>query len=146
MFILVAVTALDYGFTTSGLQEHVSSILSVAGHNPLVFLLIVNLIFLLVHEFIETAPSILVLVPLIIPAALTAGVNPYQLGAVIAVNSTIGLVLPPVGVSLYVASQIAEVDPIRALRHLWKYVGGSLAVLAIVTVVPGVSTWLPSHW
>ena len=146
MFILIMVTVLDYGFTTSGLQHHISSVLSFAGHNTLLFLLTVNLIFLLVHELVETAPSILVLVPLIIPAALSAGVNPYQLGAVIAINSTIGLVLPPVGVSLYVTSQIAGVQPMAALRHAWPYIGSSLACLLVVTLIPTVSTWLPSHW
>lgn len=146
MFILVAVTVLDYGFTTSGLQAHISSFLSIAGHNTLLFLIIVNLIFLVVHEFVETAPSILVLVPLIMPAAIAVGVNPYQLGAVIAVNSTIGLVLPPVGVSLFVVSQIVGADPFRVLRRIWIYVVGSLVCLALVTFVPFFSTWLPSHW
>lgn len=146
MFILVAVTVLDYGFTTSGLQAHISSLLSIAGHNTLLFLIVVNLIFLIVHEFVETAPSILVLVPLIMPAAIAIGVNPYQLGAMIAVNSTIGLVLPPVGVSLFVVSQIVGIDPLRALRRIWVYVAGSLFVLLLVTFVPFFSTWLPSHW
>lgn len=146
MFILVAVTVLDYGFTTSGLQAHVSSMLSLAGHNTLLFLIIVNLIFLVVHEFVETAPSILVMVPLIMPAAMAIGVNPYQLGATIAVNSTIGLVLPPVGVSLFVVSQIVKVDPLRVLRRIWIYVAGSLACLLMVVLFPFLSTWLPSHW
>lgn len=146
MFILVMVTVLDYGFTTSGVQGKITSLLSLAGHNKLLFLIIVNVIFLAVHELVETAPSILVLVPLIIPASLAVGVNPYQLGAVIAINSTIGLVLPPVGVSLYVTSRIAQVDPMVALKRAWPYIGTSLLCLVLVTAIPSLSTWLPAHW
>jgi TRAP-type C4-dicarboxylate transport system permease large subunit len=65
---------------------------------------------MVVHEFVDAAPAILVLLPLIMPAATAIGVSPLQLAAVIAINSSVGAVLPPVGVSLFVASQLAGVD------------------------------------
>ena len=143
MFILVAVSILDYGFTVSGASEQVNSLLSVAGDSHLLFLLIVNAIFMVVHEFVDAAPAILVLVPLIMPTATALGVSPLQLAAVIAINSSIGAVLPPVGVNLFVASQLAGVDAGKALRPVLSYVAGSAVVLAIVTLVPWCSTWLP---
>ena len=57
MFILVAVSILDYGFTVSGVSEQVNSLLSVAGDSHLLFLLIVNAIFMVVHEFVDAAPA-----------------------------------------------------------------------------------------
>ena len=98
---------------------------------------------MVVHEFVDAAPAILVLVPLIMPTATVLGVSPLQLAAVIAINSSIGAVLPPVGVNLFVASQLAGVDAGKALRPVLSYVAGSAVVLAIVTLVPWCSTWLP---
>ncbi len=111
--------------------------------SPLLLLLVINLAFLLIHVFIETAPSILIMVPLVVPAAIAAGVDPLQLGAVIVVNSTIGLMLPPVGVSLYVASNLAGVRVSEAVRPVLPYVLGSLVVLLLVTLWPALSLVIP---
>jgi C4-dicarboxylate transporter, DctM subunit len=142
MFILTSVSLLDYGFTSSGISMSITSALSHVGHSTLLILIVINVIFLIVHEFVDAGPTILVLVPLILPAALAAGVSPYQLAAVIAINSTIGAVLPPVGVSLYVSSRMANVEPRAALRRVWPYVAGSFLVLVLVTGIPALSLWL----
>lgn len=143
MFILTSVSLLDYGFATSGISSAITDTLGHVGHSPLVMLLVINLIFIVVHEFVDAGPTILVLVPLVLPAALAAGVSPLQLAAVIAINSTIGAVLPPIGVNLYVSSRLAGVNPRAALRRVWPFVAGSVAVLVLVTLVPAVSLWLP---
>jgi len=142
MFILTSVSLLDYGFTTSGISMSITSALSHVGRSTLLILIVINVIFLIVHEFVDAGPTILVLVPLILPAALAAGVSPYQLAAVVAINSTIGAVLPPVGVSLYVSSRMANVEPRAALRRVWPYVAGSVLVLVLVTGIPALSLWL----
>lgn len=144
MFILVATAILDYGFTTSGVQSQVNSLLAHAGHSRLLLLLIINAIFVIIHEFVDAAPSILVVVPLIVPAAILLGVPLLQLGVVIAINSTIGAVSPPVGVNLYVAGGLAGIAPSRLIRPVLIYIAGSAAVLTVVTLVPVLSTWLPS--
>ncbi len=143
MFILTSVSLLDYGFATSGISAAITESLGHVGRSPLVMLLVINLIFIVVHEFVDAGPTILVLVPLVLPAALAAGVSPLQLAAVIAINSTIGAVLPPIGVNLYVSSRLASVNPRAALRRVWPYVAGSVAVLILVTLVPAISLWLP---
>ncbi len=143
MFILTSVSLLDYGFATSGISAAITESLGHVGRSPLLMLLMINLIFIVVHEFVDAGPTILVLVPLVLPAALAAGVSPLQLAAVIAINSTIGAVLPPIGVNLYVSSRLASVNPRAALRRVWPYVAGSVVVLILVTLVPAVSLWLP---
>lgn len=143
MFILVNAIVLGWGFLTSGIAADVQTIMGGLVHSPLLLLVVVNLAFLLIHVFIETAPSILIMVPLVVPAVFAAGVNPLQLGAVIVVNSTIGLMLPPVGVSLYVASTLAGVRVGQVVRPVIPYVIGSLVVLALVTLVPAFSLIIP---
>jgi C4-dicarboxylate transporter DctM subunit len=142
MFILTSVSLLDYGFAASGISDTITNLLSHVSKSPLLMLIVINLIFLIVHEFVDAGPTIIVLVPLVLPAATAAGVNPLQLAAVIAINSTIGAVLPPVGVNLYVSSRMANVDPRSALRRVWPYVAGSAVVLVLVTVIPALSLWL----
>lgn len=143
MFILTGVSLLNYGFITSGLAAQVNSAMSLGGGSQLGVLLVINLIFIVAHVFMETAPAILVLVPLVLPAALAAGVSPLHLAVVVAINSTIGQILPPVGVSLYVSSDIAKVEARDVVRSILPYVLGSTIVLVLVTVFPVVSLWLP---
>lgn len=141
LFILVNVSILDWGVTTSNIASGIQALLGTL-HSGLVALVVVNVILLFIHGFVETAPAILLMVPLVLPALTPLGVNPLQLAAVVAVNSTIGLMLPPVGVSLFVSSRIADVPVKKVVRHALPYVVASLAVLAAVTFIPSLSLWL----
>jgi C4-dicarboxylate transporter DctM subunit len=143
MFIMTAVAVLNYGLITSGLAAQISSALSIAGTSAIGILLLINVIFLVAHIFMETSPAILVLVPLVLPAALAAGVSPLQLAVVIGVNSTIGAIMPPVGVGLFVASQIAGVEARSVVRRIVPYVLASTVVLLLVTFIPTLSLSLP---
>lgn len=141
MFILVSVSILDYGFVTSGVSADITQILGGI-KSQWQLLLLINVIFIVIHEFVDAGPSILVVVPLIMPAALALGVNPFQLAAVIGINSTIGAVLPPIGINLYISSELANVEPRRVIGKILPYVAGSFVVLIVVTLVPKVSLWL----
>lgn len=143
MFILTSVSIINYGFSVSNVGTSLDSWLGSVTSHPLLLLLVINLIFAVVHEFVDAGPTILVLVPLILPAVTLAHVSLLQLAAVIAINSTIGAILPPVGVSLYVSAGIAGVSPGRLMRPIVSYVLSSVVVLVLVTVFPAISTWLP---
>jgi C4-dicarboxylate transporter DctM subunit len=143
MFILISVSIINYGFSVSNVGTTLDSWLGSVTNHPLLLLLVINLIFAVVHEFVDAGPTILVLVPLILPAVTLAHVSLLQLAAVIAINSTIGAILPPVGVSLYVSAGIAGVSPGRLMRPIVSYVLSSVVVLVLVTVIPSLSTWLP---
>jgi tripartite ATP-independent transporter DctM subunit len=142
MFILISVSLLDYGFVVSGAQNSVNQMLASVGHSPLLVLILVNVVFIIIHEFIDAGPAIIVMIPLILPAVLAAGVSPFQLAAVIAVNSSIGSIMPPAGIPLYVAARLAGADPLTTFRRVIPYLASSLVVLALVTVVPALSLWL----
>ncbi len=142
VFILTSVSLLDYAFVTSGLQSDLTRYLTSVGRSPLLMLIVVNVIFIVAHEFIDAGPAIVVLVPLLLPAVLQAGVSPFQLAAVVAVNSSIGAILPPVGVPIYVSSRLANATAMRVFRRVTPYVIASACVLALVTVFPSISLWL----
>jgi tripartite ATP-independent transporter DctM subunit len=142
LFILTSVSLLDYGFVTSGAQTSINNLLKSVGHSPLLVLIVVNLIFIVIHEFIDAGPAIIVMIPLILPAVEAAGVSPFQLAAVLAVNSSIGSVIPPAGIPLYVAARLADVDPLSAFRRVVPYVVSSTVVLVLVTGIPALSLWL----
>jgi C4-dicarboxylate transporter DctM subunit len=139
MFILVNVSILNYGLVTSGASADISSFVSSVGTSKLLVLLVINLVFLLIHTMVDVIASILVFVPLVLPTALAAHISVYQLAAIIGINSTIGVILPPLGIGLYVASGVARVDPSRVVRQLWPYVISSLLVLVLVSAIPSLS-------
>jgi C4-dicarboxylate transporter DctM subunit len=138
-FILISVSLLDYAFVTSGIQSDLTQFLTSVGRSPLLILIVVNVIFIIAHEFIDAGPAIVVLIPLVLPAVIQAGVSPYQLAAVVAVNSSIGAILPPVGIPIYVASRLANTSAMQAFRRVVPYVLASTCVLALITVFPSLS-------
>lgn len=136
MVILGSVGILQYGLFTSGVDQSIGRALAFVAGSPILFWLVVNIAFMILHEFVEPIPAILLLSPFIVPLAATVHVSLLQLGAVIVVNSTIGLVLPPLGVNLYVASDLAKARSTEVLGKVWPYLIGSLVVLGLVSAVP----------
>jgi C4-dicarboxylate transporter DctM subunit len=139
MFILVNVAILNYGLVTSGAAADVTNFVSHAGTNKLVVLLIINLVFILIHTVVDVIASILVFVPLVLPTVIAAHISVYQLAAIIGINSTIGVILPPLGIGLYVAAGVARVDAGPVVRRLWPYVISSVLVLIAVSAIPSLS-------
>ena len=94
--------------------------------------------------FVDSTTATLLLVPIVCPPLVAAGVDPIQLGLVVIFNLMIGLVTPPMGLSLFLMSDIAGV-PIPAIqRAMIPFYPPLLITLAIITFVPQVSLWIPS--
>ena len=99
-------------------------------------------ILLFVGMFLDVSPSIMLITPVFLPAALALGVSPIQLGVLIIVGTAIGLVTPPVGMCLNVASGIAKKSIVDIFKSAMPFLIANLCVLLIVALVPGVSMWL----
>jgi tripartite ATP-independent transporter DctM subunit len=106
-------------------------------------LLLINLFLLLAGIFIEPLPGVMILVPVLAPLALAAGVDPLQFAIVVLVNLTLGMITPPVGALLFVTSIVSGVTMGKMTRELLPMLGAQLVVLLLLTLVPGFSTWLP---
>jgi tripartite ATP-independent transporter DctM subunit len=106
---------------------------------PWVLLLLVNVLLLLLGMIMETLAAILI----VAPALVAAGVDPVHLGVVVVLNLMIGLLTPPVGMSLYMVSNVARMPVDRVIASAWPWIATLVLSLLAVTYVPAASTWLP---
>lgn len=111
--------------------------------SPWVFLLLVNVLFLLVGMIIDGIPALIVLVPILVPIARAFQIDPVHFGVVLVANLGIGTVTPPVGVCLFVASSLSGIPVARTVRPLLPYLGVMVLVLLAMTYLPGLTLFLP---
>lgn len=109
--------------------------------NPIMFLLVVNVVLLLVGTFMETNASILLMGPLLAPAAAKFGIDPVHFGIITAVNLEIGLLTPPMAANLYVAARAAEVRLPQMMYYLAFFFTAALIGQALITYVPFLTLW-----
>jgi C4-dicarboxylate transporter DctM subunit len=107
------------------------------------FLLLANVLLLVAGNFMEPSSIILIMAPILYPAAMALGINPVHLGILIDVNMEVGLCHPPVGLNLYVASGISRLGITELTKAVMPWLATMLVFLVIVTYWPGLSTFLP---
>lgn len=107
--------------------------------DPLVFLLLVNVMLLLVGVFFEPLPAILILAPLLHPVAVGMGIDPVHFGLVLIVNTAVGMVTPPVGANLFITCGIAGISMEELTRPLLPFLAVLVADILVITYVPALS-------
>ncbi|MCK4782912.1 MAG: TRAP transporter large permease [Desulfobacteraceae bacterium] len=107
-------------------------------------LLVIACIILFLGTFIDVSPAILLLTPVFLPALEALGISPIQFGAILISGLAVGLVTPPVGMCLNVASAISKLEIGTIFRAAMPFLFANVVTLIIVTLVPAVSTWLPA--
>ena len=112
--------------------------------NPWVLLAIVNVLLLVIGMIMESLAAILIVAPIVTPALAAAGVDPVHLGIVVVLNLMIGLLTPPVGMSLYMVSHVAKMPLERVIAGAWPWIVCMMGSLIAVTYLPAASTWLPA--
>lgn len=112
-------------------------------NDPLILLVIVNLIYFVAGMFLDSTTATLLLVPIIAPPLVAAGVDPVHLGIVTIFNLMIGLLTPPMGLSLFLVSSIAQVSLRSLLKALLPFYVPLLGTLAIITFMEDLTLWLP---
>lgn len=108
-----------------------------------IFLLLVNILFLIVGTFLDPLPAIVILVPILFPVALQFGIDPIHFGIVLIANLGIGFITPPVGVVLFVACSIGKVPISQVIRPLLPFIGMMVITLMIITYFPAITLFLP---
>ena len=124
-------------------QMLANGILSITD-NPILVILFINLLLLFVGSFMETIAALIILFPALLKVAEGVGMDPIHFGVMAVLNLMIGLTTPPVGVCLFVASEIAETPLNIVLKAIWPYLICNLIVLILVAYIPQLSLWLPS--
>lgn len=145
--LLIVATASVFAWivTTEGIADAVgSAILTVSAGNRILFLLMVNIILLITGCFLDAISAFYLFVPILLPVAMQLGYDPVAFGVVMTVNLAIGQVTPPVGVNLYVACPIAEIDLKTISKSVIPFVLASIAVLLLITYIPQTILWLPN--
>ena len=112
--------------------------------NPLVILLVLNIVLLILGTFMDMSPLIAITTPIFLPVATAVGVDPVHFGIIMILNLGIGLCTPPVGAVLFVGCAVGKVPVGRVIRTIWPFYLAAVVTLMIVTYIPAVSLWLPS--
>ncbi|MEI4471066.1 TRAP transporter large permease [Frigidibacter sp. MR17.24] len=146
MIFWITTNALIFGYfiTKIGLPGRLAQAVLDADLSPVTFLLCVNALLLVVGFFLEAVPTILIFAPLLQPAAQQLGIDPVQFAIIMIVNIEMGMITPPVGMNLFVASGVSGLPVVEVFRAAIPWMAATLIALLIVTFVPAVSLWLPS--
>jgi C4-dicarboxylate transporter DctM subunit len=108
--------------------------------NWIVFLLIVNVVFFIAGMFIDPNSILLVLVPTFYPVASALGINAIHFGLVVCLNICIGMITPPFGLDLFVASSTLRRPVEQVIAGVWPFIATNIVVLMLITYVPAIST------
>ncbi len=143
MLIICAATTFGYYMVWESVPTQIADSLTTMTTQPLVMLLIINVFLLFVGMFLEGTAAIILLTPILAPLTGALGVDPIHFGIIMVLNLTIGGVTPPVGTLSFTASSVLRIPASQTFKESVPLVAALLAVLAIVTIIPQVSTFLP---
>ena len=148
MLIVASASLFSFVCTKFGIAQAASDLLGSVAHNQFVFLLIVNVIFLIAGCFIDANSAMYIFIPIMLPVCKALGYDVVAFGIVATVNLAIGQVTPPVGVNLFVAISVKlkkgmEVTIQQISKAVMPMIGASVVVLLLITYIPGISTFLP---
>ncbi|MFN6999126.1 MAG: TRAP transporter large permease [Elioraea tepidiphila] len=141
--LLMTATALAWCLSLSRIPQMLGPMIVATVGDPLLFLLAVNLVLLLVGMVMEAIAAMLVLVPILVPAAAGFGIDPVHFGLIFVLNLMIGTITPPVGIVLFVTARVAGMPFDRLSRAIVPWLAPLVAVLLAVTLYPPLAIWLP---
>jgi tripartite ATP-independent transporter DctM subunit len=144
LMIIGAATAFGYALAILEAPTQLASLITTVTDNPILILLIINIVLLLLGTFMDMAPLIIITTPILLPVAQEIGVDPVHFGIIMMLNLGIGLVTPPVGSVLFVASAIGKTRMEAALKSIWPFYGALVIALVLVTYFPQLSLALPA--
>ena len=143
MFIIANAMVFAYLLTIQQIPQHLSAWIIGLHLNKYLFLIFINLLLLLAGNFMEPSSLIMIIIPLIFPVATALGIDPIHLGVIVTVNMEIGMLTPPVGLNLFVASGISGQSLGNVIKASLPWFFALLIGLIILTYIPIISLWLP---
>lgn len=144
LLIIGAASAFGYALAILEAPTRLAELITAATDNPIMVLLIVNVILLVLGTFMDMSPLIVITTPILLPVVMQVGVDPVHFGIIMMLNLGIGLVTPPVGSVLFVGSAVGKVPVEEAVKTIWPFYGALIAALMFITFVPQLSLMLPS--
>ncbi len=145
LFIIATSSLLAWILTMQQVPQHLAELVVQWAPEPWKFLMLVNILLLMLGCFMAAAPVIIMLIPVLLPVATIMGIHPIHLGVVMVLNLMVGLITPPVGLCLFVVSDIAQIPVMRVMRALVPFFIPLLAVLLLITFWGDLVMFLPRY-
>ncbi|HTF85072.1 MAG TPA: TRAP transporter large permease [Cellvibrio sp.] len=143
MLLIGTSSAMSWILSYENIPQSISDGLIALSDNPVIILLIINVILLIVGIFMDMTPAVLIFTPIFLPVVTELGMSPLHFGIMMVLNLCIGLCTPPVGSVLFVGCGIAKTTIAQMVRPLLPMYFAMFVVLLLVTYVPAISEWLP---
>lgn len=143
MLLIGASMSMSWVMSFENIPQGISDVLLGLSDNPIVILLIINLLLLFVGIFMDMTPAVLIFTPIFLPIVTELGMDPIQFGIVMVLNLCIGLCTPPVGSVLFVGVGIANTTIEKVIKPLLPLFIAMIVALFLITYFPGLSLWLP---
>ncbi|MCU6681029.1 TRAP transporter large permease [Leclercia tamurae] len=143
MILIGFAAAFGAVMTYMQLPMRITEFFTSLSDNKYVILMYINIMLLLIGTLMDMAPIILILTPVLLPVTNALGIDPVHFGMIMMVNLGMGLITPPVGSVLFVASAVSKQKIEAVVREMLPFYGMLLVVLGLVTYIPAISLWLP---
>ncbi|MFD1204829.1 MULTISPECIES: TRAP transporter large permease [Sporosarcina] len=143
MFIVSAASVYAYIITTEQIARQISTAMLSISDNPIIILLLVNILLLIAGMFIDAISAYYIFIPILLPIMISFDVDPTVFGVFMTVNLAIGLFTPPVGLNLFVAAGISGNSIGEISKGVFPFVVSSVIILLLITYIPQLSTFLP---
>lgn len=144
MLIVAACQALAMVITVARIPQAIAAAISALSSNPLVVMCLINVFVLIVGLFMDVTPALTILTPIFLPIVTNIGMDPIVFGVTMVYGLCIGLITPPVGNVLYIGIGISKITLLDLLKKIWPMVLLYVVVLFLMTLVPGLITFLPN--
>ncbi|WP_366554581.1 TRAP transporter large permease [Aquibaculum sediminis] len=144
VMIIVAMASLfGWLMAVTGLPRQLSNLLLSITDDPLLLLLVINVLLLVIGIFLEAIAALTIFVPILVPIVLMYGIDPVHFGVIVVFNLMLGLLTPPVGICLYIAGQFAQARIEAVFREVVPFFLLGFGVLLLITLFPGLVLFLP---
>ncbi|MGR3454120.1 TRAP transporter large permease [Pseudooceanicola sp.] len=146
MVLMVIGCAASFGWLLAYTRVPASmvALLQQVSDNPIVILLLLNVVLLFLGTFMDMSPLIVITTPIFLPVAVAFGVDPVHFGVILILNLGIGLCTPPVGAVLFVGCAVGRIPIWDVMRTIWPFYFAAVFTLMLVTYIPALSLFLPS--
>jgi len=143
LLLVGASMGMSWAMANADVPYMIADALLAVSENPLMILLIINIILLIVGIFMDMTPAILIFTPIFLPIALDLGIDPVHFGIMMTFNLAIGICTPPVGSALFIGCSVANISIDKVIKPLLPFYAALIAALAAVTFIPELSLFLP---
>ena len=144
LYIITNAVLFSFLLTSEQIPQDLTAWMVGLGLTSVTFLIFVNILLLVAGNFMEPSSILLITAPLLFPMAMALGIDPIHLGIIMTVNMEIGMITPPVGLNLYVASGISKMGLTDTTKACAPWILVMLVYLTIITYIPQISLWLPN--